>query len=384
MRSIGSARPPLFGRIALLYVARMALASVVFAQSPGEVTGVVTDSLGVPLFGAVVEVEGSAAKAHSNEHGEFRVGNLPPGIATVHIRRLGFVAVTQETRITTDRSALPLQIILVAIPATVEPVVVQAGRAAYSGRLAGYYERLHRRSTGTFISRERIDANRNKSLSQLLSSTPGVSATSMSSGGSGVRMRGMRCRPLVWLDGVPMPAGEVDLNAFPVSTLEGIELYLGATNAPSSFTALTGQSSCGTILLWSRGKDTEHREVERRSIDVEELTAARAIFTADVVDEPARLAVKSLDVTYPPDLAASKIPGSAVAEFVVSASGEIERGSMEIVSASHPLFGEAAMHALASAHYTPAVKGGVLVRQLVQQPFSFSVSADSQSASVRR
>ena len=45
-------------------------------------------------------------------------------------------------------------------------------------------------------------------------------------------MRGRTCWPLVWIDGTPMPAGEVDLDAFSPSTIQGIELYLGSTTAP--------------------------------------------------------------------------------------------------------------------------------------------------------
>ena len=198
-------------------------------------------------------------------------------------------------------------------------------------------------------------------------------------------MRGMRCRPLVWLDGVPLPAGEVDLDAFPVSSLHGIEIYLGATNSPPSYTALDGASSCGTILLWSRGRDTERPEPARRaSLDLEQLTAHHSVYTSDQVDTPAHLAQAGLEVVYPPDLVASKTTGSVVAEFVVSETGEIERGSIGIVTASHPLFAEAAIKAVSAARYTPAMKGGVAVRQLVQQPFSFSLGSDSASAVGRR
>jgi TonB family protein len=222
-------------------------------------------------------------------------------------------------------------------------------------------------------------------LSQLLASVPGVSAHGLSSGGGGVRLRGMRCRPLVWIDGVPAPAGEVDLDAFPLSTLHGIEIYLGATNAPPGFTALDGSSSCGTILLWSRGRDTEGPPLaHRRNLDVEALTSTHAVYTGDEVDEPAHLADTNLQVNYPPELLASGTGGSAVAEFVVAASGEIETGSIQIFSASNPAFVGAVTEALSRARYVPAKKDGVAVRQLVQQPFRFSLGAESTESTVQR
>ena len=197
-------------------------------------------------------------------------------------------------------------------------------------------------------------------------------------------MRGRSCRPLVWLDGVPMPAGEVDLDAFPVSTIHGIELYLGSTTAPMAYTASQGRSSCGTILLWSRGRDTEHpRPSQRRTIDLEELAASNAVYTADQVDRQAELSQRPLEVGYPPALFASGIDGSVVAEFVVDANGEIEPPSFEIFSATHPLFGEAVVDALSRARYTPAIKDGVKVRQFVHQPFTFSRGSVRASASVQ-
>jgi TonB family protein len=362
-------------------------ASAVVAHSADaqsvELHGLVTDSAGVPVVAAIVEVPGTDFRTRTNEQGEFRVTGQLGGVLQMQIRRIGFAALTQSFTLNASQLRDPVRIMLAAIPTNVQPVVVQAARANYPERLAGYYERLRRRSNGSFITREQLDRSANKTLSQLMSATPGVHAVRLGTGNA-VRMRGMRCRPLVWIDGVPMPAGEVDLDAFPVTTLQGVEMYLGATNAPPAFSPPPGISSCGTVLLWSRGRDTETADLSRMSVDLEELAASHAIYTHDQVDTPARLEKQTLDIRYPSDLAASRTSGSAVAEFIVSENGEIERGSMDIVSATHPLFAQAAMHALVGAHFSPAVKSGAPVRQLVQQPFTFSVDADSIPPSARR
>ena len=354
------------------------MTSVTSAQT-GEVRGLVTDSAGVPVSAAIVEIAGAAARTRTNDQGEFHL-TAPAGIAELRVRRLGFAATRQSANIKSGESGEPVRIVLAAVPTNVQPIVVQAARAEFTGRLAGYYERLHRRSNGSFITREQLDRNANKGLSQLLSSMPSVRPVR----GGAVRMRGMRCRPMVWLDGVPMPAGEVDLDAFPVSSLQGVELYLGATNAPAAYSPPPGLSSCGTVLLWSRGRDTEMPEMAQLSVDLDELAESHAIYMSDQVDTPSRLAMNGFEVKYPPDLAATKTSGSALAEFIVSESGEVERGSMHIVSATHPLFAQAAMQALTGAHFTPAMKAGVPVRQLVQQPFTFSFGADSAPPSARR
>ena len=345
-----------------------------------EFSGLVTDSAGVPVVAAIVEVPGTAIRTRTNEQGEFHLQGIQAGVAEIRVRRLGFSATTQHLRVNANESAEDVRVVLGAVPTSVAPVVVQAARVEYTGRLAGYYERLHRRSNGSFITREQLDKNENKSLSQMLSSMPSVRPVR----GGAVRMRGMRCRPLVWLDGVPMPAGEVDLDAFPVSTLQGVEVYLGTSNAPAAYSPPPGTSSCGSVLLWSRGRDTERPDVARLRMDLEELAASHAIYTHEQVDTPAQLEQRTLNVKYPLDLAASQTSGSAVAEFVVSETGEIEEGSMDIVSATHSLFARSALEALAGAHFSPAIKGGIPVRQLVQQPFTFSYGADPAPPSARR
>jgi TonB family protein len=353
--------------------------SLSFAQDTGSLKGVVTDVEDVPVFGAVVEIGTIPGRARTNERGEFHLTGVPAGTVEIKVRRLGFSPATKTAQVSANASVEPMHVILPALPVTVQPVVVEASRVEFSGRLAGYYERLQRRSSGTFISRDVIDRSNNKTLSQLLSATPGVSALRMRVGG-GVRMRGRSCRPLIWLDGTPLPAGEVDLDAFPISTLHGIEVYLGSTNAPSGYTALRGQSSCGTILLWSRGRDTDQpKAARRRSIDLEELAASHTVFTTDQVDTPAQLVQRSLELSYPPEMFASGTAGSAVAEFVVDATGKIEAETFEIFSATHPAFAAAVTRALSNAQFTPARKNGVTVRQLVQQPFNFDRSAPRTS-----
>jgi protein TonB len=107
------------------------------------------------------------------------------------------------------------------------------------------------------------------------------------------------------------------------------------------------------------------------------------IFAADQVDTPAALATTStLDIEYPPELYSTSVSGSVLAEFVVDTTGSIEQETVSIVASSHPLFSAATIKALQNAHFAPAVKGGVRVRQVVQQPFSF-VPGQRKSADAR-
>jgi protein TonB len=49
----------------------------------------------------------------------------------------------------------------------------------------------------------------------------------------------------------------------------------------------------------------------------------------------------------------------------------VERGTVRVVDATHPAFGEAARAAVAAMRFRPAEVGGRPVRQLVELPFEF-------------
>ncbi|MEJ7760472.1 MAG: carboxypeptidase regulatory-like domain-containing protein [Gemmatimonadaceae bacterium] len=343
------------------------------AQPSGTVSGIVLDVSDNPVSGARVSLGGTQLATVSDERGAFRITGVTLGPVEILARRLGFAPVAQKATVTSQEASGRIQFRMSALPNTMSPVVVQASRVKYTGRLAGYYERLRRRSGGYFIARDEIDRKSYRTLSQLLAQTPGVNAMRSPTGLGAVRMRGRACRPLVWLDGTAMPAGEVDLDAFSASTLHGIEMYLGSTNAPIDYTGPQGMSSCGTILLWSRGRDTEPRRSATRSdVDLEKLVSALSVYTPDQVDRPAALAGSPpLVVAHPPALFASGTGGNVVAEFVVDSVGRIENGTLAIVSSAHPLFSEAVIQGLERAVYAPALKNGKPVRQVVYQSFSF-------------
>ncbi len=360
-------------RVVVTTAAMLWVVSPVYAQRPAVLSGVVTDAADNPVFGARLSIAGTSLVATSDDAGHFRIPGITPGPVEVQARRLGFSPATQRISAGQQESLNRVHIRLAGLPGTISPVVIQANRVKYSGRLAGYYERLRRRSGGYFISRAEIDSKSHRSLSQLLAQTPCVNAVRGRGGLGAVRMRGRTCRPLVWIDGTPMPAGEVDLDTFSLTTLHGIELYLGAAGAPTDYTAVNGMSHCGTILLWSRGRDTEPARTPSRSkVDLEQLVTALAVYTADQVDQPAALGgLHQLQVAYPPALFASGTGGTVIAEFVVDTAGRVEAGTLAIVSSGHTLFSEAVSEAMEGATYSPAIKGGKPVRQIVYQSVTF-------------
>jgi TonB family protein len=362
------------GELVLLGGSMFLWAAGAGAQLSGSVAGTVTDSSGAAVYGAEVSLVGTQASVRSGESGEFLLGHVAQGVVALRVRRLGFTSVSLQTQVTPQEGPTRIEIRLARVATALKPVLVQAKRIDYTGRLAGYYQRLEHQSGGYFIERAQIDRENPQMLSQLLTHVPGVHTLRMRGGGGGVRMRGRNCWPLVWLDGLPMGAGEVDLDAFPPSSIQGIELYLGATSAPARYAGMRDQASCGTILLWSRGPDTDPVTSVRPAWDLEKMVASLSVFTADQVDRTARLdSVHQIYVVYPQPLFVARVSGTVVAEFVVDTNGRIEDGTFGIVSSTNPLFSEAVRQALQSAIYTPAIRHGSAVRQVVQQPFDFTL-----------
>lgn len=371
--SIANAVRPLRGW--LIAATALALASVTPSISDAQaalVVGIVADSAGAPIVGAEVRVQGTAASTVTGDRGDFRIAGLRAGAVMIKARRLGFRpdSISAEA---VDIPVAPVTLHLRRVAAELAPVVIKSHRVEYRGRLAGYYERLDRRSPGYFITRSEIDKQNPRTLSQLLQRAPGMTAFRGRAGLSGVRMRGRQCWPLVWLDGTQMPSGEVDLDGIPPSTLHGIELYLGSTTAPTRYTLGRDLSSCGTILLWSRGPDTDPITRRGPTVSLEALVASLQVYTADQVEVQAKLdPSRSIEVEYPPALFAEHTPGRVIAEFVVDRTGHVETETFGIVSSSDKLFSEAVRKAMPDVLYTPAQINGTAVRQLVHQPFTFS------------
>jgi TonB family protein len=83
---------------------------------------------------------------------------------------------------------------------------------------------------------------------------------------------------------------------------------------------------------------------------------------------------------YPPKLLADGTEGVVFAHFVVDTSGMVDPGSVEVISSPHPMFTESVVDALGMMHFKPAIRGGVKVRQLVEQRFRFQIAPAPQIA----
>lgn len=80
------------------------------------------------------------------------------------------------------------------------------------------------------------------------------------------------------------------------------------------------------------------------------------------------------NVRYPDSLRTANVQGVVLAQFVVDERGEVEPGTFRALQSDHPLFSNAVERALPAMRFSAAEIAGTKVRQLVQQPFTFSLS----------
>ena len=92
------------------------------------------------------------------------------------------------------------------------------------------------------------------------------------------------------------------------------------------------------------------------------------------VERPARQIPGTGNIRYPDALRTADVQGVVLAQFVVDENGVMEPGSYKVLRTDHQLFSNAVEMALPNMRFTAAEIGGKKVRQLVQQPFTFSLS----------
>ena len=92
------------------------------------------------------------------------------------------------------------------------------------------------------------------------------------------------------------------------------------------------------------------------------------------VEKPVVMAPGSQGPAYPDMLRTAGIEGTALAQFVVDTTGRAEMNTFKALKSDNDLFTNAVKNALQRMRFLPAEVGGRKVKQLVQQPFQFSLN----------
>src|SRR5262245_149366 len=76
----------------------------------------------------------------------------------------------------------------------------------------------------------------------------------------------------------------------------------------------------------------------------------------------------------PDMLRSANVEGEVLVQFVVATTGRADLSSFKVLKSSHDLFTNSVKNALAQMRFYPAEIGGRKVKQLVQQPFNFTLT----------
>ncbi|MEN9508951.1 MAG: hypothetical protein RLZZ621_1514 [Gemmatimonadota bacterium] len=358
---------------ALLFSALLIGLPMGFSVQP-IVRGTVISADGLPLSGVRLQLTapgGAPQVAETDEAGRFQFTSPAFDNGLLVARRIGYRP--DSIRVRGETTALTLQ--LERLPATLETVRT-IGRRDLTGPMAGFYRRMQTGGGGRFITLAEIEKRNHVQMTDVLRMIPGLRIETRGFINH-VRMRGSRCAPLVWLDGNPMFAGEVDLDAFDPRTFDGIEIYSGPATVPVEFHGNQRMnSSCGVIVLWSRRGEPRARRAKKgeptASERIARLLEERTVFLADGVDRAARLDSSALvRPVYPDSLHDARTSGRVLAEFVVGDNGRAMMETFSAVTTSHRDFVEPVRRAVAAQEFTPATRRGRTVAQVLQWTYEF-------------
>ncbi|WP_337172142.1 energy transducer TonB [Gemmatimonas aurantiaca] len=92
------------------------------------------------------------------------------------------------------------------------------------------------------------------------------------------------------------------------------------------------------------------------------------------VEKPVVMAPGAQGPSYPDMLRSAGIEGTVLAQFVVDTTGRADMSTFKALKSDNDLFTTAVKNALQRMRFLPAEVGGRKVKQLVQQPFQFSLN----------
>ena len=226
-------------------------------STPGAftLTGTVHDSVtGDPIVGAGMFIN-TITSAITNDRGVFTVRGIPTGRVRVSARRVGYRPMSLELWTAEGQSEVGLDVVLEPLPVRLSDIIVEGERTLFvTGPMTQFYRR-RREGTGHYFTPAEIEERDPLFLTDLLRRVPGVRVTQGSfMGDNAISLSGTRSilRPCasvqVYIDGVR--ANGVNLDAYPPSRVQAMEVYTRPSQIPPEFNAIG--SVCGVVAIWTK------------------------------------------------------------------------------------------------------------------------------------
>src|SRR5579862_3045243 len=212
--------------IAALVVSFFGLSTAAAQVGKGTLNGRVADSGGGVLQGARVELQPTGLSTVTNNQGEFKITDIPPGVYKLIISFVGFAPFTGDVTITAGQAAHTDSTLEVA--GQNQEVIVTAER------VHGEAEAINRQRTAENILQvlphDVIVSLPNANVADAIGRLPGVTLERDEGEGKYVQIRGTEPRfSNVTIDGVNVPAPEsgvrqIKLDIIPSDLVESVEI----------------------------------------------------------------------------------------------------------------------------------------------------------------
>ena len=194
-----------------------------------------------PVAGARVVLLGTNHQTAADGDGRFREEGLTAGTYAVEVRAPGYAAGSWVIPLE-DRETRSQDFELEPLAVELDPVAVE--------RRALEFEQRRAAGRGYFITEDKIQQARPRTLGDLFRTVPGVRLVCRGSSSCAVRMaRAPReCRPDFVVDGFEA-SNSTSLDMPAVGILR-IEIYRTLSETPIQF--LRTDNQCGTIVIWTQ------------------------------------------------------------------------------------------------------------------------------------
>ena len=219
------------------------------AAERGAIVGRVVDEQKQPLRGAEVSVvhgDSVIRYAKSDEEGAFELAPLEAGMHAIVVRHLGFKVRHLDVDVAASGPRTRLDLVLVAVPAELAEVRVEASIDESKGKLREFYEHRARAQFGYFFGPEDLDRDKLRNTSDIVRRVPGAKLLPARFGHR-VQFRG--CSPLIVIDGQRAVGAELDEISDP-DDIAAIEIYPSMAGLPAQYVGY--ESRCGVIVVWTR------------------------------------------------------------------------------------------------------------------------------------
>jgi hypothetical protein len=215
------------------------------------------DATEAPIVGATVSLldarENAVRRVITDAAGWFSIADPLSGRYLLRAERIGYATVTSPPLdlVRGDTVVVELRTGVEAVPLAPLTVTESSRRLLRNRAMDGFYER-QRRGWGHFIGPNEIERLRPWSATSVLHAAAGVRVHYGRTGGIGITMRGARglpCGPTLFLDGSPLPFGDLDAWV-PGTAVRAVEVYSRALYVPAEF-ATVMNPDCGVIVIWT-------------------------------------------------------------------------------------------------------------------------------------